>query len=144
MEFAQGAPFGCYTARLFPRTAKGIARVHVSGALNEIRPLNKIFIARVHILYSLYVYIALAFCMPRDYKRAENCQELNILISDVTNGTPAAPITSLIVERKRIKKRKDSGKFGRMRAREPCMSQHYMVILLGCSESNFVFSYENE
>jgi len=52
--------------------------------------------------------------MPRDYKRAENYQEFNI-ISDVTNSIPAVSITSLIVERQRIKKReKKTGKFSRI------------------------------
>jgi len=107
MEFAQGANFGCYTARLFLRTAKGTASPRKRSSTRSVLWIKFSSPACIYFIYRACISAALAFCMPRDYKRAENCQEFNILISDVTNSIPAAPITSLIVERKRVKKRKD-------------------------------------
>jgi len=111
MKFAQGANFGCYTARLFLRTAKGTASPRKRSSTRSVLWIKFSSPACIYFIYRACISAVLAFCMSRDYKRAENCQEFNILISDVTNSIPAAPITSLIVERKRKKR---TGKFGRM------------------------------
>lgn len=60
MEFAQGARSWLLYGTLVSSNGKGNYEVHVSGGFNERRPLNKIFIACVHILYSSYMYIGRA------------------------------------------------------------------------------------